>query len=37
MDITADKINNAWEYKIINVRIKNPPKNKQTIKIFKAE
>jgi hypothetical protein len=37
MDITADKINNEWEYKIINVRIKNPPEKKQTIKIIKAE
>ncbi|MFT5249621.1 MAG: hypothetical protein ACI93P_001348 [bacterium] len=37
MDITADKINNKWKYKIINVRIKNPPEEKQTIEIIKAE
>jgi len=35
MDITADKINNEWKYKKINIRIKNPPKNKQTIEIIK--
>ena len=33
MDITAIKNNTEWEYKIINVRIKNPPENKQTIEI----
>jgi len=33
MDITAIKNNREWEYKIINVRIKNPLKNKQTIEI----
>ena len=37
MDITADRINNEWEYKIINVRIKNPPEQKQTIEIIKTE
>ena len=37
MDITANKINNEWEYKIINVRIKNPPEKKQTIIIIKTE
>ncbi len=37
MDITANKINNKWSYKTINVRIKNPPKKRQTIKIIKAE
>ena len=37
MDITADKINNEWEYKIINVRIKNPPEKKQIIEIIKTE
>jgi predicted negative regulator of RcsB-dependent stress response len=37
MDITADRINNEWEYKIINVRIKNPPERKQTIEIIKTE
>ena len=33
MDITAIKNNTEWEYKIINVRIKNPTENKQTIEI----
>ena len=33
MDITAIKNNAGWEYKIIKVRIKNPPENKQTIEI----
>ena len=37
MDILANRINNAWEYKKINVRIKNPPEKKQTIEIIKAE
>lgn len=37
MDITAVQINNEWEYKIINVRIKNPPEKKQTIEIIKTE
>ena len=33
MDIIAIKNNTEWEYKIIKVRIKNPPENKQTIEI----
>ncbi|WP_121666195.1 cytochrome c oxidase assembly factor Coa1 family protein [Mesonia aquimarina] len=37
MDITADKIENQWKYKRINVRIKNPPEQKQTIEIVTAE
>ncbi|MEM1002782.1 MAG: cytochrome c oxidase assembly factor Coa1 family protein [Bacteroidota bacterium] len=37
MDITADRINNEWNYSRINVRIKNPPEKKQTIKIKTAE
>ena len=37
MDIIADRINNEWNYKKINVRIKNPPEKKQTIEIIKAE
>ena len=37
MDIIADRINNKWSYKKINVRIKNPPEKKQTIEIIKTE
>ncbi|MFH6768802.1 cytochrome c oxidase assembly factor Coa1 family protein [Gaetbulibacter aquiaggeris] len=37
MDIIADRINNEWEYKKINVRIKSPPEKKQTIEIIKME
>ena len=37
LDISADRINNEWNYTKINVRIKNPPENKQTIEILTAE
>ena len=37
MSIIADRINNEWNYKEINVRIKNPPEKKQTIEILKTE
>jgi hypothetical protein len=37
MDITATRINNKWNYKKINVRIKNPPEKRQIIEIVKAE
>lgn len=37
MDITADRINDEWNYNKINIRIKNPPDKKQTIEIIKAE
>ena len=37
MDISADRINNVWNYKKINIRIKNPPEKKQTIEILTAE
>lgn len=37
MDISADRINNLWNYKKINIRIKNPPEKKQTIKIITTE
>ena len=37
MDITADRINDIWNYSKINVRIKNPPEKKQTIEINTAE
>lgn len=33
LDISADRINNEWNYTKINIRIKNPPKKKQTIEI----
>jgi hypothetical protein len=37
MDIIANKINNEWVYKKINVRIKTPPEKKQTIEIYTTE
>ncbi|MCX2680268.1 cytochrome c oxidase assembly factor Coa1 family protein [Galbibacter sp. EGI 63066] len=37
MDISADWENNKWNYKKINIRIKNPPEKKQTIEIITAE
>ena len=37
MDIIADRVNKEWKYKIINVRIKNPPEKKQTIEIIKTQ
>jgi hypothetical protein len=37
MDITADRINNEWNYNKINIRIKNPPEKKQTIELISAE
>lgn len=37
MDITAERINGDWNYSKINVRIKNPPENKQTIEIKTTE
>lgn len=37
MDIIADRINNEWMYKKIDIRIKNPPEQKQTIEIIKSE
>jgi len=37
MDITAEKINNKWIYKKLNVRIKKPIEKKQTIEIITAE
>ena len=33
LDISADRMNNEWNYTKINVRINNPPENKQTIEI----
>jgi len=37
MDISADRINNTWNYKKINIRIKNPPEKKQEIEIYIGE
>jgi hypothetical protein len=37
LDISADRMNNEWNYTKINVRIKNPPENKQTIEIETGE
>jgi hypothetical protein len=37
MDISADRIDNAWEYTKINIRIKNPPEKKQIIEIYRPE
>ncbi|MEX0998216.1 MAG: cytochrome c oxidase assembly factor Coa1 family protein [Flavobacteriaceae bacterium] len=37
MDISADRINDLWNYKKINIRIKNPPEKKQTIEIIRLE
>jgi hypothetical protein len=34
MDISADRIEGQWVYKKINVRIKDPDDNKQTIEII---
>jgi len=34
MDISPDRIEGQWVYKKIDVRIKNPDDNKQTIKIM---
>ena len=37
LDISANKINNVWNYTKINVRIKSPPELKQTIEILTAD
>jgi|SRR5690606_13627602 len=37
MDISADRIDNEWNYKKINIRIKKPIENKQTIEILTLE
>ncbi len=37
MDISADRINNTWNYNQIKIRIKNPPENKQEIEINTGE
>lgn len=33
LDISANRINDVWVYKIIKIRIKTPPHKKQTIEI----
>lgn len=33
MDVIANLINDAWEYQKIAIRIKNPPKKRQTIRV----
>ncbi|WP_025743128.1 cytochrome c oxidase assembly factor Coa1 family protein [Aquimarina pacifica] len=35
MDIAADRINGEWNYRKINIRIKKPIEEKQTIEIIK--
>jgi hypothetical protein len=35
LDFSAEKINETWSYKVINIRIKNPPEKKETIEIIK--
>jgi hypothetical protein len=37
MDISANRINNNWNYNKINIRIKNPSALKQTIAIIKEK
>jgi len=37
LDIIANKVNNEWHYKTINVRIKNPKDQQQTITVLKTE
>ncbi len=37
MDISADRLNNTWNYNQIKIRIKNPPENKQEIEIDTGE
>lgn len=37
MDITADKINGIWNYRKINIRIKKPVEDKQTIEVISKE
>ncbi len=33
IDVIANKNKNVWEYEKITIRIKNPPENRQTIKV----
>ena len=34
MDITANRVNNTWVYTKINLRVKNPPENRQIIEVI---
>ena len=36
LDISAEWINGSWVYNKINVRIKNPPENREVIPIIKS-
>ncbi|TLP74141.1 cytochrome c oxidase assembly factor Coa1 family protein [Maribacter sp. ACAM166] len=36
LDISAEWINGSWDYKKINIRIKNPPENRELIPIIKS-
>jgi len=37
MEISAERINNIWNYNQIKIRIKYPPENKQEIEIQTGE
>ena len=37
MDISADKVDDIWVYKLIKVRVKKPEKQRQTIDILDVE
>lgn len=37
MDGIAERTNDSWEYKMIIIRIKNPPENRQTIEVLKTQ
>lgn len=37
LDVSAKQIDSLWKYTKINVRIKNPPEKKQTIKIVPSD
>jgi len=37
IDITADKINDVWVYKLIKVRVKQPEDKRQTIEVLNLE
>lgn len=37
MDISANLVNNSWDYQKINIRIKKPIENRQTIEILTTE
>ena len=37
MDIAATRVNNKWQYQVINIRVKNPPEQRQVIEILKRD